>query len=362
MPARQPISMIDRVRQGLCMPAHPLALDAAGRLDEQRQTALTSYYLDAGVGGIAVGVHTTQFEIRDAGLLRPVLDLAATRVREADNPVALIAGVCGPTAQAVEEAVLARELGYDIALVSLAGLDGGDRRLVEHVARVGDVLPVMGFYLQGAAGGQRLRYDFWRTIAELQSVVAIKIAPFDRYATLDVVRAVGDSDRADEVALYTGNDDHILLDLLTVFRTTRPDGRSVEQRVVGALLGQNAVWTHRAVELFHAAGQARDGASIDVSWLTLANELTDANSALFDPAGGFAGCIAGIHEVLRRQGFLDEVRLLDPRARVSNHQMAQIDRVLAAYPHLTDDEFVSTNLDRWLGRAPLAAKQPRRLA
>jgi len=326
---------LDLLRAGLFIPAHPLVLDRDGRLDEHRQNALTSYYLDAGVGGLAVGVHTTQFEIRGAGLYRPVLELAAARAHQEARPLPLVAGVCGATRQAVEEAEDARELGYDVALVSLAGVEGEPDELVAHVARVGEVLPVMGFYLQAAAGGRPLPYEFWRGLADLESVVAVKMAPFNRYQTLDVVRGVADSDRADEIALYTGNDDHIVLDLLTTFRVRRADGGVVEKAVVGSLLGQNAVWTRDAVRVFEQARAARCSGVVDTALLTLAAELTDANSAVFDIEGGFAGCIAGIHEVLRRQGLLDEVRLLDPGVHVSDHQMGEIDRVIAAYPHLT---------------------------
>ena len=328
---------LDLVRSGLCMAAHPLALDADGRLDEGRQLALTEYYLGAGVGGLAVAVHTTQFGIREAGLLRPVLELAAGRVLAHDREVALVSGVCGPTAQAAAEAELARDLGYDVGLVSLVGVPGDEDDLVRHVAQVGEVLPVMGFYLQAAAGGRRLPYSFWRRIAELPCVIAVKIAPFDRYATLDVVRAVADSGRAGDLALYTGNDDHILLDLLTVHRTVRPDGDVVEQAIVGTLLGQNAVWTRRAVELFGRARAARLSGEVDADLLTLAAQLTDANAAVFDVANGFAGCIAGVHEVLRRQWLLDDVRLLDPDESLSPGQAAELDRVIAAYPHLVDD-------------------------
>ncbi len=327
---------LDLVRSGLCMAAHPLALDSRGHVDERRQLALTQYYLDSGVGGLAVAVHTTQFGIREVGLLRPVLELAADRVRAHDRDVALVSGVCGPAPQAVEEAALARDLGYDVGLVSLVGVPGDEDDLVRHIAQVGEVLPVMGFYLQAAAGGRRLPYSFWRRIAELPSVVAVKIAPFDRYATLDVVRAVADSGRAGDVALYTGNDDHILLDLLTVHRTVRPDGEVVEQAIVGALLGQNAVWTRRAVEMFDRAREARLSGVVDAYLLTLAAQLTDANAAVFDVANGFAGCIAGVHEVLRRQGLLDDVRLLDSDESLSPGQAAELDRVIASYPHLVD--------------------------
>lgn len=304
---------------------------------------------------MAVAVHTTQFEIRDVGLLWPVLEIAADELRAGGRRVLRVAGVCGPTRQAVAEAELAAELGYDIALVSTAGLDLEDDALVRHVADVGEVLPVMGFYLQPAIGGRRLGYSFWRSLADLECVVAVKLAPFDRYATLDAVRGVVDSDREATVSLYTGNDDHILTDLLTTSRLTRPDGRVVEKAVVGSLLGQNAVWTRVAVRLFDRAREARLGGSVDAELITAASELTDANAAVFDAAAGFEGCILGIHEVLRRQGLLEDVRLLDPGVSITAHQVSELDRVTAAYPHLTDDDFVRRHLKEWLDpdRAPV---------
>jgi dihydrodipicolinate synthase/N-acetylneuraminate lyase len=336
---------------GMVIPAHPLALTAERRLDERRQTALTRYYCDAGAGGIAVGVHTTQFAIRDPGvrLLQPVLELAirtargrSTRpnggARSAQARPVMIAGVCGPTPQAIAEAELAVSLGYDAALLSLAALHDADNdRLLEHCRRVADIIPVMGFYLQPAVGGRILGRSFWRQFLEIDRVVAIKVAPFDRYRTLDVTTALGESGRRD-VALYTGNDDSIVVDLLTTF------GRGV--RFAGGLLGQWAVWTKSAVELLC---RCRKAAPEDVRLLlSLGAELTDANAAFFDPAHQFAGCIAGIHEVLRRQGLLAGRWCLDPHEDLSPGQIEEIDRVLAEHPHLADDMFVRENLDRWL--------------
>jgi len=336
---------------GMVIPAHPLALTAERRLDERRQTALTRYYCDAGAGGIAVGVHTTQFAIRDPGvrLLQPVLELAIRTARRPSTfpngvgrsgqtrPV-MIAGVCGPTPQAIAEAELAVSLDYDAALLSLAALRHADNdRLLDHCRRVADIIPVMGFYLQPAVGGPILGRSFWRRFLEIERVVAIKVAPFDRYRTLDVTAALGESGRRD-VALYTGNDDSIVVDLLTTF------GRDVQ--FAGGLLGQWAVWTKSAVELLC---RCRKGAPEDVRLLlSLGAELTDANAAFFDPAHQFAGCIAGIHEVLRRQGLLAGRWCLDPHEDLSPGQNEEIDRVLAEYPHLADDTFVRENLDRWL--------------
>ena len=328
---------------GQAIPAHPLALDPAGRLDERYQRALTRYYADAGAGGVAVGVHTTQFAIREHGLLEPVLALAADTLDEIESrgraPMARIAGVCGPTKQAVAEAALACDRGYHAALLSYGGWgDASDDALLAHARAVGDVLPVFGFYLQPAVGGRPLGYDFWCRFLGLEQVVAIKIAPFDRYATLDVVRAAGDVGRRD-VALYTGNDDSIIADLLTVF----PNGR----RMAGGLLGQWAVWTRRAVEMLQEI-RTRDADAPATRWLARAAALTEANAAIFDAANRFAGCIAGIQEVLFRQGLLRSTRCLDARDVLSAGQADAIARVSAAHPELRDDEFVRAHLDDWL--------------
>ncbi len=331
------------LQRGVVIPAHPLALTSQRTLDEQRQRALTRYYLDAGAGGIAVGVHTTQFAIRHPkhALLRPVLELAretAQAWRRNDKPLAMIAGAIGDTRQAVAEASLARDLGYDLVLLSLGALGTASTgELLAHCRAVAEVLPVFGFYLQPAVGGRVLDYGFWRAFAELERVWAIKIAPFNRYQTLDVVRAVVDAGRTD-IALYTGNDDSIVVDLLTPFPGSR--------RIAGGLLGQWAVWTQAATHLLarvHAAG-----ATIDAQWLADAAALTDANSAIFDAANGFAGCIPGIHEVLRRQGLLGGNWCLDEHEVLSPGQAEHIARVSKAYPWLADDPFVEENLSRWL--------------
>jgi dihydrodipicolinate synthase/N-acetylneuraminate lyase len=338
-------SFSEAVRRGVVIPAHPLALTAERRLDERRQRALTRYYLAAGAGGIAVGVHTTQFEIRDPriGLLRPALELAAETARDA--AVVRIAGVCGPTPQATAEARLARDLGYHAGLLSLGALrEASVDDLIDHARAVAEIIPVMGFYLQPSVGGRILPYSFWRRFAEIPNLVAIKIAPFNRYQTLDVVRAVAESGRAGEIALYTGNDDTIVSDLLTTFRFGE-----TALRIVGGLLGHWAVWTRRAVELLQWIHSIVErGCTIPAHLLTLAAQITDSNAALFDPQNGFAGCIPGIHEVLRRQGLLAGRWCLNPREELSAGQAEEIDRVLALYPHLTDDRFVGEHLHQWL--------------
>ncbi len=330
----------EKLRRGVVIPAHPLALNAQRRLDERRQRALTRYYLAAGAGGVAVGVHTTQFGIRDprVGLYEPVLALAMEELASSD--AVRIAGIVGPTAQAVREAELAAGLGYHAGLLSLAALrEASVAELVAHARAVASVIPVFGFYLQPAVGGRVLPYAFWREFAEIENIVAIKMAPFNRYQTLDVVRAVAESGRAEEIALYTGNDDSIVIDLLTPFQFS---GRTV--RVVGGLLGHWAVWTRRAVEMLERI-HSEPGC---LGWLTRAAEVTDSNGAFFDTANQFAGCIAGLHEVLRRQGLLEGRWCLNPSEDLSPGQLEEIDRVYAAYPHLNDDEFVCRHLDVWL--------------
>lgn len=327
------------LQRGVAIPAHPLALNAARQLDERRQRALTRYYLAAGVGGLAVGVHTTQFAIRDVGLFEPVLALAAEEMDRAHRPLVRIAGICGATAQAVREAETLRALGYDAGLLSLAALrDAPEDELLDHCRRVAEIVPLIGFYLQPAVGGHVLPYSFWRRLTEIESVVAIKIAPFNRYQTLDVVRAVIDAGRAD-LALYTGNDDNIVADLTTPFRFA-----GQERRIVGGLLGHWSVWTRRAVELLERCRS--EAASPEL--LRLGVEITDSNAAFFDAAHGFRGCIAGLHEILRRQGLLEGIWCLDPAESLSPGQCAEIDRVCHAYPHLSDDEFVAAHRDEWL--------------
>jgi dihydrodipicolinate synthase/N-acetylneuraminate lyase len=338
------------LQQGLVIPAHPLALTEDLRLDERRQNALTRYYCEAGSGGVAVGVHTTQFGIRDSnvGLFEPVLELAMEEVRAFEHRtgkrLAKIGGICGDTRQACAEAATIRKLGYDGGLLSLAALaDASNAELIEHCRAVGDNVPIIGFYLQPAVGGRPLNAAFWEKFVEIESVVAIKVASFDRYQTMEVLRTVAHSGRGDEIALYTGNDDNIVADLLTEFRF---GDRTAH--FVGGLLGQWAVWTSRAVELLQTVQEVkRNRARLDTV-LARGAEITDANAAIFDARHEFRGCIPGIHEVLRRQGLLANRTCLDPHESLSAGQLDEIDRVYAAYPLLNDDQFVAEHLDRWL--------------
>ncbi len=337
----QSVGWRDRLRVGLAIPAHPLALTASRRLDERRQRALTRYYLASGVGGLAVAVHTTQFGIRDpiVGLFQPVLQLAAEEMDRASSLLVRIAGVCGETSQALSEAHLVRDLKYHAALLSLGAMrDSNDDQLIAHCRAVAEVIPIIGFYLQPSVGGRVLSYAFWRKFAEIENVAAIKIAPFNRYQTLDVVRAVVDAKR-DDIALYTGNDDNIVPDFLMPFRFNFS-----ERRIVGGLLGHWSVWTKRAVELH----QRFRNATATSELLRLGVEITDCNAAFFDAANGFRGCIAGLHEVLRRQGILDGLWCLDEKETLSPGQLEEINRVIQSYPHLNDDEFVASHLDEWL--------------
>jgi dihydrodipicolinate synthase/N-acetylneuraminate lyase len=346
--------VLEKLRSGLVIPAHPLALTEQRRLDERRQHALTRYYHAAGAGGVAVGVHTTQFEIREPqhGLFKPVLKLAAETIAACDKAsgrqTVRIAGICGPTAQAVAEAQFARETGYHAGLLSLSALrTADDDALLEHCRTVAREIPLMGFYLQPAVGGRVLPFNFWRRFAEIPNVIAIKIAPFNRYQTLDVVRAVAEAGRAGEVALYTGNDDSIVTDLLTEYAVPTATGE-VQLRIVGGLLGHWACWTQAAVKLLDECKVARTRGNVPARLLTLAAQVTDCNAAFFDAANGFAGCIAGIHEVLRRQELMTNTLCLNPREQLSPGQREEINRVWRAYPHLNDDEFVRQNLEPWL--------------
>lgn len=347
-------SLRKRLLDGHVIPAHPLALTPDRKFDERRQRALTRYYHAAGVGGVAVGVHTTQFAIREPqyGFLRPVLQLAAETARACDTAsgkhTLLIAGVCGKTAQAIAEAQLARELGYDAGLLSLAALKGAtDDELLAHCEAVAAGLPVFGFYLQPAAGGRLLSARFWRRFAAIPNVVAIKIAPFNRYQTMEVIRAVAEAGRASEIALYTGNDDNIVPDLLTTYAVPTGHGES-RLHFSGGLLGHWACWTRRAVELLQECRRARESESSPGRLLTLGAQVTDCNAAFFDAQNNFAGCIAGIHEVLRRQGLLEGTWCLSPSESLSPGQLEEIDRAERAYPHLNDNAFVAKHLDQWL--------------
>jgi dihydrodipicolinate synthase/N-acetylneuraminate lyase len=367
-----------RLLEGLVIPACPLALTAARKWDERRQRALFRYYHAAGAGGLAVGVHTTQFAIRDPkhGLYEPLLRIAAESLGRCDfretRETFLVAGLCGSTAQAVSEAETARALAYHAGLLSLgAWQNESEDALISHCQNVARVIPLFGFYLQPAAGGRILPLSFWRRFMEIENVVAIKIAPFNRYQTLDVIRAVAESGRGDEVALYTGNDDNIMIDLLTEFRvpeayteTVVPSFEGIpgkkephveiraapaaSVRIAGGLLGHWACWTRAAVECFEQVQRWRMRGQVPAELLTVAAQITDANAALFDARNCFAGCIAGIHEVLRRQGLLEGNWCLDPNETLSPGQAEEIDRVARDYPHLTDDDFVHEHLDEWL--------------
>lgn len=352
MPSPQIMALL---KKGVVIPASPLALDKNGKFDPRHQRSLYRYYAAAGAGGIAVGVHTTQFEIREPsiGLFRPLLKLAA---REIDllsakhaRPIIKIAGVCGKTAQAEDEARLASSLGYDAALLSLAALkDASEQELFDHCLAVNRIIPLIGFYLQPAVGGRVLPYSFWRKFCSIENVVAIKIAPFNRYQTLDVVRALAESGRDEEITLYTGNDDNIIMDLLTPFHINAPSGAKTI-RIRGGLLGQWSIWTKTAVSLLekiHAIIET--GSGVPFEMLSRNAALTDANGAVFDAANHFAGCIAGINEVLRRQGLLSSARCLNPREVLSAGQAEELDRIARDYPWLADDDFIRSHLDEWL--------------
>ena len=344
-----PPELLATLRRGTVIPAHPLALTAERTLDVRRQRALARYYLDAGAGGLAVGVHTTQFAIRERGLYEPVLALAAETARTwTKRPAILIAGVVGKIDQACREAEIARGLGYHAVLLSLAAMRGaGEDELIAHCQAVAAVMPVVGFYLQPAVGGIPLAAAFWTRFAQIDNVVAIKIAPFNRYRTLDVIRGVVAARAEHRVTLYTGNDDHILLDLVMPFFVRR-DNEEVAVRIKGGLLGHWSVWVQRAVELLGLVHIAVEQKSIDRALLALDSRITDANGAIFDVANDFAGCIAGCHEILRRQGLLEGIWCLDPAEGLGPGQAAEIDRVCALYPELTDDAFVRANKARWL--------------
>ena len=333
------------LRRGTVIPAHPLALDARRKLDTRRQRALARYYLDAGSGGLAVGVHATQFAIREAGLYEPVLRIALEETKTwAKRPVVLIAGLAGKTSAAKREAQLARSLGYHAGMLSLGAMKGASiDALIRHCSAVAEEIPLVGFYLQPAVGGIALPMEFWRRFAAIENVVAIKIAPFNRYATLDVIRGVVAARAEERIALYTGNDDHIVLDLAVPFDVPR-DGERVRVRIAGGLLGHWSVWTKTAVQLFDRTKSER----LSEDLLALDARVTDCNSAFFDVAHNFAGCIPGCHEVLRRQGLLAGTWCLDPKEELSPGQAAEIDRVYREHADLSDDAFVGANLERWL--------------
>ncbi len=347
------IEKVNALKNGIVIPALPLALNKNRQMDERRQRALMRYYLDAGAGGVAVAVHTTQFEIRlpQIGLFRPILELAKEEhdrfVTKNNKPIVLISGVIGQTDQALREARLAADLGYDAVLLSLGALrEASNQTLLEHCKAVAEVIPVIGFYLQPAVGGRKLDVNFWREFARIKNVVAIKMAPFNRYQTLDVVRGVIESGRADQIVLYTGNDDNIMADLLTEYSLS--DGKEIiKKRIAGGLLGHWAVWTKKAVdlmEMIHGPESALNYSNL----LTMGTHITDSNAAFFDSANNYAGCITGIHEILRRQGLLEGIWTLNEKDTLSPGQKEEIDRVYLAYPELNDDAFVAENLGRWM--------------
>ena len=339
----QPV--LDAFRDGVVIPAQPLALDASRALDRRRQRALSRYYIDAGAGGLAVGVHTTQFAIREAGLYRPVLEIAAETAADwTARPLMLVAGAAGKTVQAVAEAETARALGYHAVLLSLAALKGASEdELITHCRAVAATMPLIGFYLQPAVGGLRLSADFWRRFSEIDNVIGIKVAPFNRYATLDVMRGVAEAGAEDRIALYTGNDDHIVLDLVLPFHT-----EAGTLRFAGGLLGHWSVWTKTAVSLLDTCKAVRGAGAVPMDLLERDSMVTACNAAFFDVANDFRGVIAGCHEVLRRQGLLEGRWCLDPDEDMSPGQNEAIDRVYRLYPDLSDDAFVAGNLDRWL--------------
>jgi dihydrodipicolinate synthase/N-acetylneuraminate lyase len=348
-----PADILHLLKKGTVIPALPLALNSKRKLDVRRQRALLRYYLDAGAGGVAVAVHTTQFAIRnpEIGLYTPLLELANEEfnrfVVRTKKPVIRIAGVIGRKEQALNEANLASQNGFHAVLLSVAAFkDATNDEIIDHCRRIAEIIPVIGFYLQPAVGGRKLDVNFWREFAAIENVIAIKIAPFNRYQTFDVIRGVVESGRADSIALYTGNDDNILVDLLSEYRISDGD-KIVNKEISGGLLGHWAVWTHSAVKLLKDVHDGKFDNDIQQT-LILANQITDSNAAFFDSANNFAGCIVGLHEVLRRQGLLEGLWTLDPQEVLSPGQMEEIDRVYAAYPELNDDAFITENLDRWL--------------
>jgi hypothetical protein len=337
------------IAEGTVLPAHPLALNADRTLDTTHQRALTRYYIDAGAGGLAVGVHTTQFAIRDVGLYRPVLELAAeTAAAWTTRPLAMVAGLVGPTSQAVAEAQIARGIGYHAGLLSLAAMkSASEDEIVAHCERIAREIPLVGFYLQPAVGGVILSADFWRRFAAIDNVIAIKIAPFNRYRTLDVLRGVAAANALDRITLYTGNDDHILLDLMLPF-DLRDNGVTTRVHIRGGLLGHWSVWTASAIRQFEMCRAARGKGSLPADLLALDARVTDCNSAFFDVAHNFHGCIAGCHEILRRQGLMQGIWCLDPAEGLSPGQLQEIDRVCREHADLADDAFVAANLQKWL--------------
>lgn len=344
---------LEILKSGTVIPATPLALDENRNFDEYSQRLLMKYYLNCGVGGIATAVHSTQFEIRDpeVQLFEPILKLVSDEIADFENKtgkvIVKVAGVCGKTEQAVKEAELAKKYGYDAVLLSPGGLnDLPENELIERTKAVAAVMPVIGFYLQTAVGGRRFSYNYWQQICEIPNVVAIKAAPFNRYMSLDVARAAALSSRSDEITLYTGNDDNIVIDLLTTYKFD-VDGKHYEKGFEGGLLGHWSVWTKRAVELFEKCKQEKGKDSISAEMLSLANAVTDSNAVLFDGANGFAGCIPGLHYVLKKQGLMKSLNCINPNEVLSCGQAEEIERIYDMYPSLVDDDFVKENIESW---------------
>lgn len=340
---------LEILKNGTVIPAIPLALNDDGSFNEHGQRVLCRYYLDAGVGGIAIAVHTTQFEIRDpkVNLFKTVLEIAADEISKYETKngktIVKVSGVCGPIEQATAEAEIAKSLGFDAVLLSPGGLaDKDDTYLIKRTKAVAEIMPVIGFYLQTACGGRMLNFDYWKQVCDIDNVVAIKCASFNRYSTIDVVRAVATSSRNSEIGLYTGNDDNIVVDLLTKYKFN-VDGKTIERGFDGGLLGHWSVWTKSVCDMFAKIKEA----TVNDDWLTLAAQITDANAAIFDTANNFEGVIAGVHEILHRQGLMKSVRCINPEEKLSAGQAEELDRVCAMYPHLNDNDFVKENLAKW---------------
>ena len=344
---------LKKLKAGTVIPATPLALDENRCFDEKGQRLLMNYYLNCGVGGIATAVHTTQFEIRkpEVALFEPVLKIVSQEIdkfeKENDTVIVKVAGVCGKIEQAVEEAELAKKYGYDAVLLSPGGLnDMSEDYMIERTKEVAKIIPVIGFYLQTACGGTQFTYNYWERVCAVENLIAIKCASFNRYTTLDVVRAAALSERCDDITLYTGNDDNIVIDLLTKYNFEK-DGKTIVKGFDGGLLGHWSVWTKKAVEIFDKVKAERDNDSISSELLTLAAEVTDTNSAFFDTAHNFAGCIAGLHEILRRQGLMNNIYCLNPDETLSEGQLEELNRIQEKYLHLSDDEFIKMHIDEW---------------
>lgn len=345
---------LQKLTKGTVIPATPLALDDNRKLNEKVLRRLMNYYLNCGVGGIATAVHTTQFEIREPeiNLLEPVLKLVSEEIdkfeKKNETVIVKVAGVCGPVEQAVKEAELAKSYGYDAVLLSPGGLNHlSEDELVERCEAVAKIMPVIGFYLQTAVGGRVFSYNYWERVCATENVVAIKCASFNRYTTLDVVRAAAMSKRCDDITLYTGNDDNIVMDLLTKYKFTK-NGKTIEKGFSGGLLGHWSVWTKKAVEIFERCMKEKEKDTVSSEMLTLAAQVTDANAAFFDTANGFSGCIAGLHHVLCGQGLMENIYCLNPKETMSVGQKEEIERIYREYPHLNDDEFIGENIDKWI--------------